>query len=91
MRATSLLLPDDLQDDLRKAARREGTSVGEFIRRALRRALDDKRATPVRRRRQERDKLPHSIEEYLRSPVGSLGRPGARRRCPRSGRPIRGY
>jgi hypothetical protein len=74
MRATTLMFPDELRARLRKAAAREGISAGEFVRRALRRALEEE-STGSRertRRRARPNALPASLDDYLLSPAGTF-------------------
>jgi plasmid stability protein len=73
MRATTLLLPEDLRRRLRTAAQRDRTSVGELVRRTMRVALDAKEAQPAARKRavRARDGLPTSVEDYLAAPAGT--------------------
>jgi hypothetical protein len=68
------MFPEELRTRLREAAAHEGISAGEFVRRALRRALEDE---PVRGRHKMRQgrksgPLPASLEEYLASPAGTF-------------------
>ena len=78
MRATTLMIPDELRARLREAAARSGVSAGEFVRRALRRALEEESARPPRRTRRTRKAgaLPTSLEDYLLSPAGTLAAHG---------------
>jgi Arc/MetJ-type ribon-helix-helix transcriptional regulator len=78
MRATTLMIPDELRARLREAAARDGISAGEFVRRALRRALEDESARLRRRTRRGRKAgaLPTSLEDYLLSPAGTLAAHG---------------
>jgi hypothetical protein len=72
MRATTLLLPDDLRQRLREAAVREGISVGEFVRRTLRVVLESPPGGSDRRPGRRRPRvLPRSVDEYLSAPAGT--------------------
>jgi hypothetical protein len=79
MRATTLLLPADLQRRLRETALRESTSVAELLRRGARLVAKRSRAPRSRGARGLAGKgLPRSVDEYLSAPAGSFAARGAR-------------
>jgi hypothetical protein len=81
MRATTILLPEELQSRLRERAAREGISVAELLRRLASRAVEPVRGAGARRTgAKTRERLPRSVEEYLASPAGTFAAKGRRGR-----------
>lgn len=73
MRRTQLYLDDDLWDALHSRARREGTTISNLVRQAVRERylgnLEERRKAMLAfvGIRKDRKDLPDSIEEYVRS------------------------
>lgn len=75
VRPTTLLFPEDLHVRLREHAAGQGISIGEFVRQAVRRALEPQGALRSRTRSKPH-RLPRSVDGYLAAPAGTFAGAG---------------